>query len=225
MNEVALYIVPTPIGNLEDITLRAINTLKKVNYILAEDTRRTNLLLKHLGIKKPLKSYHSFNEKHSIKSILLQLMNEEKIALVCDSGMPLISDPGLLLVRACIEKQLKIECLPGPTAFVPALIQSGFSASRFVFEGFLPVKRKRRKYIESFLKEERTIILYESPHRLLRTLHQMIEVLGEKRKSVVCREISKKFEEVRRGTLLDLYTSFQKGKPKGECVILLAGEK
>ncbi len=218
-----LTLVPTPIGNLEDITLRAIRILKEADVILAEDTRTTGLLLKHLEINNNLRSYHIFNEHKTVEGIVAQLKEGKNIALVSDAGTPSISDPGFLLVRACIEAGCEVTCLPGPTAIIPALALSGLPADRFTFEGFLPHKKGRKTKIESLAEEERTMIFYESPHRLLKTLQQLGEAWGADRPAVVCREISKLYEEVARGTLDELHAYFEEKGVKGEIVLLVGG--
>lgn len=219
-----LFLVPTPIGNLEDITLRAIKVLKEVDFILAEDTRKTGILLKHLEISKPLVSYHAHNEHQTVERIIKRLKNNEKVALVSDAGTPAISDPGFLLVRECIKNELEVCCLPGPTAFVPALVNSGLPADKFVFEGFLPVKKGRQTRLELLENEEKTMIFYESPHRLLKTLEQFIQHFGNERQACVCREISKIYEENVRGTLSEILTNFAARTVKGEIVIIVAGK-
>lgn len=219
----ALYLVPTPIGNLEDITLRAIRVLKEVDLILAEDTRNTGFLLKHLEIQKPLQSHHAFNEHQTIQRCVSRMQQGEKIALVSDAGTPGISDPGFMLVRAAVEAGLRVECLPGPTAFVPALVQSGLPMDRFVFEGFLPHKKGRQTKFKAMAVEPRTMILYESPHRLLKTLGQMIEYLGPDRPAAVCRELTKWHEETARGTLAELQAHFSAKEVKGEIVMVIGG--
>lgn len=220
-----LYIVPTPIGNLEDITFRSLRVLKEVDVILAEDTRNTGKLLKHFEIQKPLYSHHSFNEHKTSAQIVERIKKGEKIALVSDAGTPAISDPGFFLVRACVEADVRIETLPGATAFVPALVNSGLPADRFVFEGFLPHKKGRQTKIQSLAEEERTIIFYESPHRLLKTLEQLAEAWGEERKACVCRELSKLHEENARGTLKELLEYFTEKGVKGEIVLVVAGKE
>ncbi|WP_020530973.1 16S rRNA (cytidine(1402)-2'-O)-methyltransferase [Flexithrix dorotheae] len=222
--ETALYIVPTPIGNLEDITLRAIRILKEVDGILAEDTRKTGILLKHLEISKPLSSYHIFNEHQTVKRIIERLHNGEKLALVSDAGTPVISDPGFLLVRECIANDIKVECLPGATAFVPALVNSGLPADKFIFEGFLPHKKGRQTRLNILAEEERTIILYESPHRLLKTLKQLGESLGTDRIALVARELTKIHEENARDTISELIKHFEAKAIKGEIVIVVEGK-
>ncbi len=219
-----LYIVPTPIGNLEDITLRAINVLKEVDFILAEDTRTTLFLLKHLGIEKRLYSHHKFNEHATVKMVAESITAGRNVALVSDAGTPGISDPGFLLVRTCVAEGIEVETLPGATAFVPALVQSGFPCDRFCFEGFLPQKKGRNKHFTSLQDEERTMIFYESPYRVVKTLEQMIEFFGGERQISVSREITKKFEQTVRGTLFEVLEHFKAHDPKGEFVMVLAGK-
>ncbi len=218
-----LYIVPTPIGNLDDITLRAINTLKEVDFILAEDTRTTLFLLKHLGIEKKLYSHHKFNEHATVNMVAQSINAGHNVALVSDAGTPGISDPGFLLVRTCVEEGIEVETLPGATAFVPALVQSGFPCDRFCFEGFLPQKKGRNKHFTALQEEERTMIFYESPYRVVRTLEQMIEFFGEDREISISREITKKFEQTVRGSLSEVLEHFKSNEPKGEFVMVLAG--
>ncbi|MEN8156224.1 MAG: 16S rRNA (cytidine(1402)-2'-O)-methyltransferase [Bacteroidota bacterium] len=218
-----LTLVPTPIGNLGDITFRALEVLKEADLVLAEDTRKTGQLLKHYQISKPIRSHHKFNEHGTLDSMLLQLLGGTTMALVTDAGTPGISDPGFLLVRACIEKGIEVETLPGPTAFVPALVNSGLPCDRFVFEGFLPQKKGRQKRITELSAEIRTMVLYESPYRLEKTLRQLAENFGEERKCSVSREISKLHEETARGTLTEVATHFSKKQVKGEIVIVVAG--
>lgn len=220
-----LYLVPTPIGNLEDITLRAIRILKEVDYILAEDTRTSSKLLKHLGIEKKVYAHHQHNEHKALPEIIKLLKEGNKIALISDAGTPAISDPGYLLVREAIKNDIETQCLPGPTAFVPALVISGLPADAFVFEGFLPVKKGRQTKFLSLAKETRTWVIYESPHRLLRTLEDCIKYLGEDRLCSVSREISKVFEETIRGTLLEVKKHFESHPIKGEFVICIEGVK
>lgn len=220
-----LYLIPTPIGNLEDITLRAINILKEVDVILAEDTRNTGQLLKHLQISKPLQSHHAFNEHQTTQKIIERIKKGDKIALVSDAGTPAISDPGFLLVRECIKNDIAVECLPGATAFVPALVCSGLPSDKFVFEGFLPVKKGRQTKLKELSEEERTMIFYESPHRLLKTLENFIQFFGENRQASVSREISKLYEEHTRGTLSEIFTNFANRAIKGEIVIVVAGKE
>lgn len=219
-----LFIVPTPIGNLEDITLRAIRTLEEVDYILAEDTRTTSVLLKHLGIEKKMYSHHKFNEHATSAMVAEAIEGGRNVALVSDAGTPGISDPGFLLVRTCVEAGLEVETLPGPTAFVPALVQSGFPCDRFCFEGFLPQKKGRNKRIVALADEERTMIFYESPFRVVKLLQQLAEVMGEEREASVSREITKKFEQTVRGTLAELIEHFTTNEPKGEFVVIVSGK-
>lgn len=218
-----LYIIPTPIGNLEDITLRAIRILKEVDIILAEDTRTSGNLLRHLGIEKRLFAHHQHNEHKTVTMIAERIANGEKIALVTDAGTPGISDPGFLLVRECIAHGIEVECLPGPTAFVPALVVSGLPCDTFCFEGFLPQKKGRQTKIKSLVQEQRTMVFYESPHRLVKALEQFAEYFGEERKASVSRELSKMFEENKRGTLKELADYFKSKTVKGEIVIVVAG--
>ncbi len=219
-----LYLVPTPIGNLDDITLRAIKVLQMVDIVLAEDTRTTQVLLKHLGLEKRLWSHHKFNEHAAVESVVETILGGETVALVSDAGTPGISDPGFLLVRTCLEHGVEVETLPGPTAFVPALINSGFSCDRFCFEGFLPQKKGRSKRLQQLLEESRTMIFYESPYRLVKTLTQFAELFGADREAAVSRELTKKFEENVRGTLQELIDHFSAGEVKGEIVIVLSGK-
>lgn len=217
--------MPTPIGNLEDITLRALHILKSVNLILAEDTRKSGILTKHYEIDKPLNSFHIFNEHQKVAGLIKRMKDGETMALVSDAGTPGISDPGFLLVRACLSEGLKIECLPGPTAFVPALVKSGFPTDRFVFEGFLPHKKGKHTLLKKLAEEERTIVLYESPHRLEKTLEQMIEFFGEQRLVSVSRELTKVHEETFTGPLTEVLAHFHKEKVRGEIVIVIDGKK
>jgi len=219
-----LYLVPTPIGNLEDITLRAINVLKSVDLILAEDTRTSGHLLKHLEISKPMQSYHIHNEHQTISRLTDRMIKGETMALISDAGTPAISDPGFLLVRECIRRNIPIECLPGPTAFVPALVNSGLPSDRFTFEGFLPHKKGRQTRLKELTNEERTMIFYESPHRLLKSLQQFSEYFGPERQATVSRELTKLFEENVRGTLQEIITYFTEKSIKGEIVIIVAGK-
>ncbi|QHL88055.1 16S rRNA (cytidine(1402)-2'-O)-methyltransferase [Nibribacter ruber] len=221
--ETVLYLVPTPIGNLEDITLRAIRVLKEVDVILAEDTRTSGKLLNHLGIEKRMHSHHLHNEHKAVAHLVERLKKGEKMALISDAGTPGISDPGFLLVRACVQEGIKLECLPGATAFVPALVKSGFSTDRFTFEGFLPVKKGRQTRLQSLAQEERTMIFYESPHRVVKTLEQFKEVFGPERQASVSREISKMFEETLNGTLAELVEIFATKAIKGEFVVVVDG--
>jgi 16S rRNA (cytidine1402-2'-O)-methyltransferase len=220
-----LYIVPTPIGNLEDITLRAIRILKEVDVILAEDTRTSGNLMKHLGIEKRLYAHHQHNEHKTVTMIAERIANGEKIALITDAGTPGISDPGFLLVRECIANGIEVECLPGPTAFVPALVNSGLPCDTFCFEGFLPQKKGRQTKIKSLINEYRTMVFYESPHRLVKALEQFIEFWGADRKASVSRELTKMFEENKRGTLQELADYFKSKTIKGEIVIVVEGQK
>lgn len=218
-----LYIVPTPIGNLDDITLRAIKTLEAADYILAEDTRTTAFLLKHLGIEKKLYSHHKFNEHATAASIAEAIGEGRTVALVSDAGTPGISDPGFLLVRTCVEAGIEVETLPGATALIPALVQSGFPCDRFCFEGFLPQKKGRTKRLQELAEEQRSIIFYESPFRVVKCLEQLAEVFGEERKVSVSRELTKKFEQTVRGTIAEVLEHFREHEPKGEFVIVVAG--
>ncbi|MCB9174683.1 MAG: 16S rRNA (cytidine(1402)-2'-O)-methyltransferase [Flavobacteriales bacterium] len=218
-----LYIIPTPIGNLNDITLRALETLKKVDFILAEDTRQSSKLLKHFEIDKKLVAYHQHNEHKSIDKVIDQLKQGATIGLVSDAGTPAISDPGFLIVRACIENDVAVECLPGATAFVPALVNSGFPCDKFVFEGFLPHKKGRQTRLNLLKEETRTIIFYESTHRLLKTLTQFAEFFGEERQVSVSRELTKMFEENVRGTVREVIEYYKTNVTKGEIVIVVHG--
>ena len=218
-----LYLVPTPIGNLGDITLRAIEVLKEVDLVLAEDTRKSGILLKHFQISKPVHSHHKFNEHRTIENLVQRLMGGTSIALITDAGTPGISDPGFLLVRACIKEGILVESLPGPSAFVPALVNSGLPCERFVFEGFLPQKKGRQKRLTELATETRTMVLYESPYRLVKTLSQMAEHFGPDRKGSVSRELTKIHEETIRGTLEELARHYSQGTVKGEIVIVVEG--
>ncbi len=218
-----LYLVPTPIGNLEDMTFRAVRILKEVNVILAEDTRKTGMLLKHFGIENKLASHHMHNEHRTAENIAGRIAAGESIALVTDAGTPGISDPGFLLVRTCIAMGLEVESLPGPTAFVPALVNSGLPCDRFYFEGFLPHKKGRQTRLAFLSSLTYTIVLYESPFRLVKTLEQLAEIMGPDRKACVSRELTKMFEENRRGTLSELASYYGQTTPKGEIVITVAG--
>lgn len=221
--EAKLYVVPTPIGNLDDMTFRAIRILKEADLILAEDTRTSGFLLKHFEIKTPMQSHHKFNEHKTVENVVQRIKGGQMIALISDAGTPAISDPGFLVVRQCIENDIEVECLPGATAFVPALVSSGLPNDRFCFEGFLPQKKGRQTKINALANESRTMIFYESPFRLVKTLTQLSEVLGTDRKASVSREISKFFEETKRGTLQELAQYFTENNPKGEIVIIVAG--
>ena len=218
-----LYVVPTPIGNLDDITLRAVRVLSDVDLILAEDTRTTQVLLRHLGIEKRMWSHHKFNEHSAVEAVARTIESGEAVALVSDAGTPGISDPGFLLVRTCLEHGIEIETLPGATAFVPALVDSGFPCDRFCFEGFLPAKKGRTKRLLQLADEERTMIFYESPYRLTKTLEQFAGVLGPERPVSVSRELTKKFEQTVRGTLAEVAAHFAAHEPKGEIVVVLGG--
>jgi 16S rRNA (cytidine1402-2'-O)-methyltransferase len=219
----SLYLVPTPIGNLADITLRALEVMKTVDLILAEDTRTSGKLLKHYAIDKPMQSFHNFNEHKLVGSLVKRLKAGERMALVSDAGTPGISDPGFLLVREALKAGVTIECLPGPTALVPALIKSGLPSDRFVFEGFLPHKKGRQGALKKLAAEERTMIFYESPHRLVKTLEQFVGVFGASRPASVSRELSKIYEETVNGTLQDLLARFSTVEVKGELVIVVGG--
>lgn len=218
-----LFIVPTPIGNLKDMTFRAIEILKNVNYILAEDTRTSSKLLKHYEITNKLVAHHQHNEHKAIDRIITSLQGGESVALISDAGTPAISDPGFLLVRACLDNDIKVECLPGATAFVPALVNSGFPCDKFVFEGFLPHKKGRQTRLKLLQEETRTIIFYESPHRLLKTLFQFKEYFGEDRRISISRELTKIYEENKRGTAQELLDYYSNNTLKGEIVIVVEG--
>ena len=218
-----LFLVPTPIGNLEDITLRAISTLKSVDLILAEDTRTSGKLLKHFEISTPMQSYHMHNEHKILDRIIEKLKSGFEIALISDAGTPAISDPGFLLIRACVAEQIPVECLPGATAFVPALVNSGLPNDRFIFEGFLPIKKGRQTRLKLLAEEERTIVLYESPHKLNKTLEQICLFFGKDRQISISRELTKLFEETRRGTAKELLDHYSKAAVKGEIVIVISG--
>ena len=220
-----LFIVPTPIGNLEDITFRAIKVLKEVTLILAEDTRTSKKLLQHYDIITPMQSHHMHNEHKTVDGILQRLKSGEQIALISDAGTPAISDPGFLLCRASIEHGIEIECLPGATAFVPALVISGLPNDRFVFEGFLPLKKGRQTRLEVLAEEPRTMVFYESPHKLLKTLTQFVTYFGPDRPISVSRELTKIYEETLRGTTSELLSHFERIPPKGEFVIVVSGKK
>lgn len=219
-----LYIVPTPIGNLDDITLRAIKVLKEADYILAEDTRTSAFLMKHLGIEKPLRSHHKFNEHATAAAVAESIEAGKTVALVSDAGTPGISDPGFLLVRTCVEAGIEVETLPGATALIPALVQSGFPCDRFCFEGFLPQKKGRTKRLQELADESRSIIFYESPFRVVKCLEQLAELFGEERQVSVSRELTKKFEQTVRGTISEVLEHFKHNEPKGEFVIVVAGK-
>ena len=220
-----LYVVPTPVGNLEDMTFRAIRILKEADLILAEDTRTSGILLKHYEIKNALQSHHKFNEHKTVSSIVNRIEGGETVALISDAGTPAISDPGFLLVRECVRNGIEVQCLPGATAFVPALVASGLPNEKFCFEGFLPQKKGRVTRLTQLQEETRTMIFYESPYRLLKTLTQFSEFFGSERSLSVCREISKIHEESVRGTLAEVITHFTETEPKGEIVIILGGKE
>ncbi|PQB05408.1 16S rRNA (cytidine(1402)-2'-O)-methyltransferase [Aureitalea marina] len=219
-----LYLVPTPVGNLGDMTYRGVQVLQEVDLILAEDTRTSGKLLKHFGIETPMSSFHMHNEHKRLKGVVERLQAGEDIALISDAGTPGISDPGFLLTRACVAESLEVETLPGATAFVPALVNSGLPCDRFVFEGFLPVKKGRQSKLMSLAEESRTMVFYESPHKLLKTLSQMMDHFGSDRQASVSREISKLHEETIRGSLSELYAYFEKNAPRGEFVLIVAGK-
>lgn len=220
-----LYIVPTPIGNLEDITLRALRVLKEVDVVLAEDTRTSSVLLRHYDIHTPLRAHHRNNEHKSVDGIVQEIESGKEMALISDAGTPGISDPGFMLARACREAGINVECLPGPTAFVPAMVASGLPCDRFVFEGFLPLKKGRATRLQQLAADPRTVVIYESPLRLPRTLRQLADVFGPDRQAAVAREISKLHEENRRDTLQNLAQHYEQNKPKGEIVIVIEGCK
>jgi 16S rRNA (cytidine1402-2'-O)-methyltransferase len=220
----SLYLVPTPIGNLGDITLRALEILKSVDVILAEDTRTSGILLKHYQIAKPLQSFHIFNEHKTVNKLIDRLKGGEVFALISDAGTPGISDPGFLLVREALKAGIKIDCLPGATALIPALVKSGFPTDRFVFEGFLPHKKGRQTLLKKLAEEDRTIIFYESPHRLIKALEQLKEFFGADRQASVSRELSKKFEETKTGTAQELLDYFSAKEVKGEIVVVVSGK-
>ena len=218
-----LYIVPTPVGNLEDMTFRAIRVLKEADLILAEDTRTSSVLLKHYEIQGRLESHHKFNEHKTAEIIKNRILSGANVALISDAGTPGISDPGFLLVRTCVQEGIEVQTLPGATAFVPALVSSGYPCDRFCFEGFLPQKKGRQTRLSELEQETRTMIFYESPYRLVKTLEQFAEFFGSERECSVAREISKKFEEHKRGTLTDVAAWYKEHEPKGEIVIIVAG--
>lgn len=220
---VKLIIVPTPIGHLKDITLRAIEVLKEVDIILAEDTRTSSVLLKHYDISTPMRAHHMHNEHKIVQGLMQDILGGKKMALITDAGTPAISDPGFLLVRECLKNGIEVECLPGPTAFVPSLVVSGFPINRFIFEGFLPVKKGRHTLFTSFKDENRAVVFYESPFRLVKTLQEMITYFGDVREVCVCREMSKKFEEHKRGSLFEVVNYYREHPPKGEIVVVLKG--
>lgn len=218
-----LYLVPTPVGNMEDITLRALRVLREADLILAEDTRTSGILLNHYEIKRPMQSHHKFNEHGTVAGIASRIEAGENIALISDAGTPGISDPGFLLVRECVAAGIDVECLPGPTAVIPAIVKSGLPCDRFCFEGFLPQKKGRQSRLLTLAGEHRTMVFYESPYRLVKALEQFASVFGNERQAAVCREISKIHEECMRGTLAELASHYTKHQPKGEIVIVVAG--
>lgn len=220
-----LFLIPTPIGNLEDMTLRGIRLLKEVDFILAEDTRKSGILLKHFNISKPMHSHHQHNEHKTVELIIQRLKNGETAALITDAGTPAISDPGFLIVRACIENNIAIECLPGATAFIPALVNSGLPNDKFVFEGFLPKKKGRQTRLKFLAEEIRTMVIYESPYKLIKTLKDLAEYLGENRQVSISREITKIHEETIRGNLAELIQHFENKAPKGEFVLIISGKE
>ena len=220
-----LFLVPTPIGNLEDMTFRGIRVLKESDFILAEDTRTSGKLLKHFEIETPMHSHHMHNEHKTVQKWVNEILTGQTIALITDAGTPAISDPGFLLVRECVKNNIEIDCLPGATAFVPALVNSGLPCEKFVFEGFLPQKKGRQTRLKLLAEEERTMVFYESPYRVLKTLQQFAEFIGQDRQVSVSREITKKFEETIRGTVLEVLTHFENKDPKGEFVIVLEGKR
>jgi len=220
-----LFLVPTPIGNLEDMTFRGIKVLKEVDLILAEDTRTSGKLLKHFEVETPMQSHHMHNEHAQLENLIAKMHNGNIIALISDAGTPAISDPGFLLTRACVEKGIEVECLPGPTAFVPALVNSGLPNDRFVFEGFLPVKKGRQTRLLALSEETRTMVFYESPHKLIKTLRQFSTYFGENRPVSISRELTKMYEETIRGNLKEVIAHFEGKPPKGELVLVVGGKK
>lgn len=225
MPKPTLYLVPTPIGNLEDITLRALRVLKEVDVILAEDTRTSGILLKHFEISKPLKSFHAFNEHKVVSDLVTRMKGGESMALISDAGTPGISDPGYLIVREALKAGVAIDCLPGPTALIPAVVKSGFPCDRFIFEGFLPHKKGKQSKIEAIKEEERAVIYYESPHRLVKSLEMIVSLLGPDRLVSVSRELSKLHEETVNGTAAEVLKHFQQTPPRGEIVIVVSGKQ
>ncbi len=219
-----LFVVPTPVGNLEDMTFRAIRVLKEADLILAEDTRTSSVLLKHYDIHNPMLSYHKFNEHGAMEGFVQRMKGGQTLALISDAGTPGISDPGFLLIRECVRNEIEVQCLPGPTAFVPALVASGLPDEKFCFEGFLPQKKGRMTRLKALQEEERTMVFYESPYRLLKTLMQFVEYFGGERQASVAREISKLHEESVRGTLDELVVHFTQVEPRGEIVVVVAGK-
>lgn len=223
MSKGLLYIVPTPVGNLDDMTFRAVEVLKSVDLILAEDTRTSSVLLNHYDIHKPLQSHHKFNEHQKVELVRDRILEGQSVALISDAGTPGISDPGFLLVRTCVEEGIEVQTLPGATALIPAIVDSGFPCDKFCFEGFLPQKKGRVSLLQSLATEHRTMVFYESPYRLVKTLGQMSEAFGAERECAVVREISKKFEQVVRGTLASVLDHFTASEPKGEIVLVVKG--
>jgi len=220
---VKLFVVPTPVGNLEDMTFRAIRVLKEVDLILAEDTRTSSVLMQHYDIHTPMQSHHKWNEHQTCEAMAEKIASGTTVALVSDAGTPCISDPGFMLVRECVRRGIEVECLPGPTAFVPALVQSGLPNEKFCFEGFLPQKKGRETRLKELAVEPRTIIFYESPYRLVKTLQQLAQFFGQDRPAAVAREVSKRFSETQHGTLAELIAHFTEVEPKGEIVLLVGG--
>jgi 16S rRNA (cytidine1402-2'-O)-methyltransferase len=218
-----LYLIPSPIGNLGDITYRAVETLRNADVILCEDTRSSSILLRHYQVQKPLTPYHQHNEHRIVAHLVDQMKDGKTFALITDAGTPGISDPGFLLVRECVRSGIRVECLPGATAFVPALVQSGLPATSFVFEGFLPLKKGRQTMLQKLATEDRTVILYESPHRLVKTLKDLATFFGPERQAAVCRELTKMFEETNRNNVIELAAHYEKHPPKGEIVLVIAG--
>ncbi len=220
-----LYVIPTPVGNLEDMTFRGVRLLQEADLVLAEDTRTSGKLLKHFEVATPMKSYHMHNEHKVVKELVEELKSKDSFALITDAGTPGISDPGYLLIKECIDNDIRVECLPGATAFVPALVSSGLPTNEFAFIGFIPVKKGRQKKMKELEDETKTMIIYESPHKLLKTLHDFIAYVGEDRLVSVSRELSKLYEEHVRGTLREVIEHFEEKKPKGEFVIIVDGNK
>ena len=220
-----LYVVPTPIGNLEDITIRAIKTLESVDIILCEDTRRSKKLLNHIGVKSNLKSHHKFNEHKELEKVVEKIILGNNVALITDAGTPGISDPGFLIIRTCIAKKIKVECLPGPTALIPGIVLSGLPMEKFIFEGFLPLKKGRSSKLKVLSFETRTMIFYESPHKLIKTLYDFQSTFGSERKISVSRELTKIYEETNRGSVKEIIKIFEDKKPKGEFIIVVNGRK
>jgi len=220
-----LYVVPTPIGNLDDITIRAIKTLESVDIILCEDTRRSKKLLNHIEVKSNLKSHHKFNEHKELEKVVEKIILGNNVALITDAGTPGISDPGFLIIRSCIAKKIKVECLPGPTALIPGIVLSGLPMEKFIFEGFLPLKKGRSSKLKVLSFETRTMIFYESPHKLIKTLYDFQSTFGSERKISVSRELTKIYEETKRGSIKEIIKIFENKKPKGEFVIVVNGRK